>query len=423
MTRSMKKNKDIILLIKEVNISMKNKYSKIKFGYVIYRDFDESDFKKVLGIYSHIEVLNLNSDDFLPESKINFYGGGDWAEDWANAYYAISQINYKQTKENIIIHICDAGAHSTYFSYYDNHDEQENLLKEALEKCSSKNLKIIGFLYNNFSRKSFRQCQNYYCGYYDVVDLACSGEEFTKEIIQEKLQKALKNERILNIDDYTNIKGFEDNFYYCKHKVHMSRPSGLNFLPNISNKSDLVKLIKDRKIGIEQGYLGNCYLISSILSIIFGNYPIVNYIFPKSKEYNEFSGSIRMLVFENGLMKEIFFNNTYPLNQFDKFVFGNPRDNSFYSICIEKGYAAYYSNKIRNFKPEKINIKSGYENIIGGYQYEVFNFLFGSSNEFYNLYKINNIFGKEKIISKDNLKNKIIKYLDNKGLVAFHVFF
>jgi hypothetical protein len=237
MTKSMKKYRDIIYLIKEINISMKKKYANIKFGYVLYRDFENGNFQKKLGTYNHIEIIQLNQDDILPESKIEFKGGEDWAEDWANAYYTVSQIDFSGVKENIIIHICDAGAHSNFFSDYDDHNEQEDLLKEALTECHKKNLKIIGLLYNNFSRKSFVQCQNYYDGYYDIVDLACFGKEFNKEIIQEKIQKALKNERIFKIDNYTNIDGFENDFIYNGKKVSMHYPNGLSFLPDLENNS------------------------------------------------------------------------------------------------------------------------------------------------------------------------------------------
>ena len=162
----------------------------------------------------------------------------------------------------------------------------------------------------------------------------------------------------------------------------MDKPSGLEFLPKIDEKSDLVELIRNKKIGIKQGsFIGDCYLITSILSIIFSTFPVVNYIFPESNEYDEFSDDIRMLVFENGIRKEILFNNTYPLNENYEYIFGKPMDHSFWPICIEKGYAAYYSNKSRNIfssKPKEFTIKSGYENIQGGQEYKVFNFLFGN---------------------------------------------
>jgi len=36
-------------------------------------------------------------------------------------------INLNENIHNIIIHFCDAGAHSKYFSDYDNRNEQESL--------------------------------------------------------------------------------------------------------------------------------------------------------------------------------------------------------------------------------------------------------------------------------------------------------
>ena len=50
MTKSMKKYRHMIYLIKEINISLKKKYSNIKFGYVLYRDFEIVIFKKNWGL-------------------------------------------------------------------------------------------------------------------------------------------------------------------------------------------------------------------------------------------------------------------------------------------------------------------------------------------------------------------------------------
>jgi hypothetical protein len=119
-----------------------------------------------------------------------------------------------------------------------------------------------------------------------------------------------------------------------------------------------------------------------------------------------------MLIYENGIRKEIYFNNTYPFNRNNKYIFGKPLDDAFFNICIERGYATYYSNKERyGNKPKEISIKAGYENIRGGFQYNVFNFLFGCVSEHYDFDKINNIQDKEKIISKENLKKKILNTL------------
>lgn len=67
------------------------------------------------------------------------------AEDWVNVYNAVSQINFNNFKQNIIIHIYDACAHSKFLFNYELHNEQYNLLKEALLKCSDKNFKITTF--------------------------------------------------------------------------------------------------------------------------------------------------------------------------------------------------------------------------------------------------------------------------------------
>ena len=79
----------------------------------------------------------------------------------------------------------------------------------------------------------------------------------------------------------------------------MHRPNGLLFLPYLELNYDLVYLIEKKKAGIKQGNIGDCYLISSILCIIFNDLPIVNNFFPKCKEYTKYSDIIRMLIYEN----------------------------------------------------------------------------------------------------------------------------
>ena len=79
------------------------------------------------------------------------------------------------------------------------------------------------------------------------MDLACSGKQFSKEIILEPIRKALINEIIYKTDDYTNICGFEGDFYYSNYKVNMDRPFGLKFLSSVDEKSDLIELIRNKK--------------------------------------------------------------------------------------------------------------------------------------------------------------------------------
>ena len=60
------------------------------------------------------------------------------------------------------------------FSDYDENNEQGKILEKSLIKCAEKNIKFIGFLFNDFQRKSFLECQKIYnenYGYYKIIDL------------------------------------------------------------------------------------------------------------------------------------------------------------------------------------------------------------------------------------------------------------
>ena len=121
-----------------------------------------------------------------------------------------------------------------------------------------------------------------------------------------------------------------------------------------------------------------------------------------------------MNIYENGIRKLITFKNTYAtyyenIKKTNQFIFSSPLNNAFFGMSIEKGYAVN--------KSDKKNIKSGFQKIEGGEEYNVFNSLFGATSETYK--KINHILN----ISKEDLKNKIKKYLDLNGLVTFGVYF
>ncbi len=127
VTSSMKKHENIIKSIKGVNQKLKDIHQYIEFGFILYRDYPINISKYELELKpEYIEVINLSPYRFF-SSEVMFYGGDDYAEDWANAYYAASQLNLNENIHNIIIHFCDAGAHSKYFSDYDNRNEQESL--------------------------------------------------------------------------------------------------------------------------------------------------------------------------------------------------------------------------------------------------------------------------------------------------------
>ena len=113
-----------------------------------------------------------------------------------------------------------------------------------------------------------------------------------------------------------------------------------------------------------------------------------------------------MYIYENGVRKLITFRNTYATNN-NYFIFSSPLNNTFFGMSIEKGYAVNNSNRK--------TIKSRFEKIgKGGFSFNVFNSLFGAESE---------IFTKENTIKKEELQNKIKKYLDFNGLITFGVYF
>ena len=216
-TYSMIKYKDIVYSLKTINDKLKSEFKNIQFGFVLYKDFDNEPTSLKLN-QSHIKVYPPSKESFIND-EINFIGGYDYAEDWANAYYEISQLELGNN-ENIIIHFCDSGAHGKRFSDYDYKNKQENLLIRALKFCAEKNFKIIGLLYNEFARKSFLACAKIYKGYYNLVDLTL--DDMTKEnnfynIIFQNINYALENKKNMTfLDDYSQIRGFENDFDWKK---------------------------------------------------------------------------------------------------------------------------------------------------------------------------------------------------------------
>lgn len=298
------------------------------------------------------------------------------------------------------------------------------------------------------------ECQNIYLdkgGYYNIVDLTRKNLETLEwnKIIIKYIDKALKKELNHNRYYYNKIANFEQEFdYIIEDKVNIKNIHMLNldfikskyfknyekiqFLPDLNieqiknllnsnylsynslNKpADEINENLKYKNAIKQGSIGDCYLIAVIISILFGNVPLIRYIFPYYYNTNEKSNEIYMNVFEDGYRKIISFNNTYPIqveeyNNEQKYdlCFAKPLNNSFALICLEKGYAV--------FKSDKQTIKSGFIEMWGGWQKNVFRDLFGTNTE--TIFKRDNN-------CYDLIKNKIKKYMDYRGFITFSVRF
>ena len=434
-TKSMNKYNYIINSISDLNQALIDNYPKAKIGYVLYKDIEDT-----ININGNINIIEPSSDSINIKLKdiIKFEGGDDFAEDWVSPINAISQLNL-DLNGNIIIHICDAGAHGKRFSDYCNKNKFEKSLINALEKCSKKNIKILGLKINDYTKKSFLECQKIYTkfnGVYQIIDFTNNNpNNFDKNNfvikIMENIEKVLNIENEINNEEKdnndineNNVNDLnEDDFNFEGSIIKMRNLSSIKnyqgkkftFLPQIDDKNINLQKNNSNIQGIRQGAIGDCYLISSILSMV-SKFPLIfNYIFPNLL-YNENSDIIEMYIYKNGIRELISFKNTYATKDENNLYFAKPYNNELYGICLEKGYAVA---KAKN------SIQSGYENIVGGSGYQVFELLLGTMSE---LYKSDHDYFKNRqtsyrYIEKDKLKEKIKKYIDWGGIITFGVFY
>ena len=431
ITASMKKYSNIIDSISTINKKLLDYFNYIKIGYVLYKDFENFSYYNENN--DHIKVyppskLNIN----IPKD-IEFSGGNDYAEDWANSINEVSKLINEKNSQNIVIHLCDSNAHGQKFSDYDldTNSQEEYLLIEALNQCKIKNIKFIGFLFNNYARKSFLECQKIYTnlsGYYDLEDLTrneLNPNNFSNIVI-DKIKNLSKNNFIINKYNFDNYSIDESDFSFkdLKEKIKMlplyetfeNKNKHFKFLPEKIKKNNRdYNFYIDEKNGIEQGYIGDCYLISSILSML-SKFPLIfKYIFPNYLNYNERTKIIEMYIYENGIKKLISFKNTYA-TYYKQLIFSKPLNNDLCGICLEKGYAV--SKCVNN------EIKTGYEKIIGGSGYQVFESILGAECEKFVSHKqyLEENEGY-KCINKETLKDKIKKYIDFGGLITFGIYY
>ena len=368
-TYSMKKYKNFIIdSISGINKELINKCKKnIKIGYVLYKDYKKKNAKETSIFSDHAKIylpskMNLN----LPKD-IEFSGGYDYGEDWLAPINKISELT-NEKEINIVIHIADSNAHGARFSDYELPEEENNeamFLIEALKQCQKKQIRFIGFCMNDFARKSFFECKKIYNqlrGYYDIIDFTKIGinVNYLKSYIIEKLEKFnqwdIKEDFDIIDESNFNFKGYEVKM----KSLYEIQNIKYHFLPNIEiyDINGFLQKINaiNKNLGIQQGYLGDCYLISSILSML--NHPLIfSYIFPNQLGSDERTQKIDMIIYENGIKKLISFNNTYATFQ-NQLLFSKPCNNEIYGIALEKGYVIT--------KCSDNTIKSGYEKVEGG---------------------------------------------------------
>ena len=76
--------------------------------------------------------------------KVECSGGNDNPEDWNGAIQCALNMNWRDESKKIIILISDANAHGKLFCGYDNHDEEENKLINAVKALADNQFYFIG---------------------------------------------------------------------------------------------------------------------------------------------------------------------------------------------------------------------------------------------------------------------------------------
>ena len=350
-TSSMKKYETFVYLLSNINNYLAKKFINMKIGYVLYKDFEKNEEYDPSG---HIKIFLPSKVNINIPKDLEFSGGNDFSEDWGNSINKICELAQKD-EENIVIHICDSNAHGTKFSEYDTYNDEEIILIKALQQCKTKNIKFIGLLIDDFARKSFLECKKLYNeidGFYDVIDLTeeIDNELFIRSIIEKIINILNVNNIIFQKDWYNNyfLDIDESNFEFKGYSVEMKPLYDINdeyklkkftFLPNIVIKdfNSYYYSNLDKMHGIVQGYIGDCYLISSIISMT--NIPLIfKYIFPNSLNIDERSKNIDMFIYKNGIKRLISFSNTYAKYK-SKLLFAKPYNNELYGIALEKGFS------------------------------------------------------------------------------------
>ena len=415
-TYSMKKYKTFIYSLSKINQILNQRFRKMKIGYVLYKDFNNKEGHK---LDNHIKKYEPSKSNIDIPNTLEFSGGYDYSEDWGLPINTISEIA-KEDEQNIVIHICDSNAHGERFSDYDEkNEEEEKILIQALERCKNKNIKFIGLLIDDFSFKSFNECKKIYNelnGYYEIIDI-CDFSSLLKlsDILTKKINNIINNKYKI---EWNNFREIDENDFELNYKIKMKPLYDIEEYKG--KKFSLLPSDDFNEIhGITQGNIGDCFLISSIISMT--NIPLIfHYIFQNSLNINENTKYIKMFIYKNGIRKLISFKNTYPTSD-GKLIFCKPKDNEIYGIALEKGYAI---SKCKNNK-----IESGYYKINeGGFPFEAFETILGVECEKYysNDYtydKVNLQKHNYKYIDEYNLKLKIIKYIDLGGIISFGVFF
>ena len=137
-------------------ISEQNPGSKIRIGFVGYRDFDTPDEKRN---YERIEFTE-NIDNFIDSLK-NFhcFGGGDQPEDVAGGLNEALKMDWKSTARYVVL-VCDAPCHGNkyhdiYIDTFKDGDPAGLEIEDLMRKFKNMNTTFYCMEINSYTQKMF----------------------------------------------------------------------------------------------------------------------------------------------------------------------------------------------------------------------------------------------------------------------------
>ena len=144
-------------------ISEHNPGSKIRLGFVGYRDYETKEEKRKYEIIDFTE----NIDNFITSiKKFNCYGGGDQPEDIAGGLNEALKMEWKSTARYVVL-VCDAPCHGSKYHeiYIDTFKEGDPAgleIEDLMQKFKNMNITFYCIEINSSTKKMFEIMKNVY---------------------------------------------------------------------------------------------------------------------------------------------------------------------------------------------------------------------------------------------------------------------
>ena len=144
-------------------ISEHNPGSKIRLGFVGYRDYETKEEKRKYEIIDFTE----NIDNFITlTKKFNCYGGGDQPEDIAGGLNEALKMEWKSTARYVVL-VCDAPCHGSKYHeiYIDTFKEGDPAgleIEDLMQKFKNMNITFYCIEINSSTKKMFEIVKNVY---------------------------------------------------------------------------------------------------------------------------------------------------------------------------------------------------------------------------------------------------------------------